>query len=617
LEQELLLGIGGVRALRLYCRLTATPDPSVFHTNEGHAGFLGLERISELVVAGLSLEEALTAVRAGTVFTTHTPVPAGIDRFPAAMVAAHFGPDAELPMLPVERILALGAEPSGDGSAFNMAVMGLRLAQRANGVSALHGQVSRSMFASLWPGFDVADVPIGHVTNGVHGPTWVAPEIVSLVRERIGPELAEESRGWERLGDISDEELWGLKRYLREGLITEARARIAASARVRGAAEAEMGWTAKVLAPDVLTIGFARRVPAYKRLTLMLRDPDRLRALLTDPQRPVQIVVAGKSHPADDGGKAMIQELVRFADDDAVRSRIAFLPDYDIDLAQALFGGCDVWLNNPLRPLEACGTSGMKAALNGALNLSVRDGWWDELYDGRNGWAIPSADGIPDAHRRDEAEADALYELLEESVVPAFYDRDERGLPHRWLSMVRHTLSTVGPQVLAGRMLRDYLDDYYTPAAAGTAAMAADGWAAARELAGWAAWLWECWPEVAVEHVEVDVPADLVAVGQTCPVGAVVRLGRLRPEDVEVAAVLGRVNGDDRLADPVSVPMTPLGQTDGRWQYVGEFTAERAGPLGVTARVTPRHRLLSGPADLGLIAFPADPASPSDGEDGD
>ena len=397
LLQEVLLGIGGVRAIRAYCAATGAAAPEVFHSNEGHAGFLGLERIRELTQEnGLSFDEALALVRAGTLFTTHTPVPAGIDRFPREVIAKFFGGDNARIGVPVERILELGAEP--DPTIFNMAHMGFALAQRANGVSKLHGAVSRGMFTTLWPGFDDDEVPIASVTNGVHAPTWVARELAD----------ADEMPG---------EALWQLRHTLRERLVDEVRRRTRDSWLHRGATEAELGWVNTLFDPDILTVGFARRVPSYKRLTLMLRDPERLRALLLDPDRPIQMVIAGKSHPADDSGKALLQQMVRFADQADVRHRLVFLPDYDIGMAKYLYWGCDVWLNNPLRPLEACGTSGMKSALNGGLNLSIRDGWWDEMYDGANGWAIPTADGVSNSERRDDLEAAALYELLETQVT--------------------------------------------------------------------------------------------------------------------------------------------------------------------------------------------------------
>jgi starch phosphorylase len=621
LLQEMLLGIGGVRAVRTYCTLTGHPEPEVFHTNEGHAGFLGLERIRELVTDGLEFQSALEAVRAGTVFTTHTPVPAGIDRFDRELVARHFGEDGELPGVDVERVLQLGMEtyPEGEPNLFNMAVMGLRLAQRANGVSTLHGEVSREMFAGLWPDFDTTEVPITSVTNGVHAPTWMAPEVFRLSARQVGHSRAEDvltvgsARRWDAVADIPDAEIWELRRELREQLVLEVRRRLFAAWRQRGAGTAELGWIDGVLDPDVLTIGFARRVPSYKRLTLMLRDRDRLMELLLHPERPLQIVVAGKAHPADDGGKRLIQELVRFADDPRVRHRIVFLPDYGMAMAQKLYTGCDVWLNNPLRPLEACGTSGMKAALNGCLNLSVLDGWWDEWYEPDFGWAIPTADGAAtDEDRRDDLEAAALYELLQERVAPRFYDRGPGGLPDRWIEMVRQTLMNLGPKVLAGRMVREYVERLYTPAARAHRALGPE---AARELAGWKDRVRSCWPRVAVDHVETLTGAgsphgesSTAELGSTLSLRVRVALDGLTPDDVEVQAVSGRVDSDDSIADAHTVVLKPTGGPDqeGRWTYEGPLSLDRTGPFGYTVRILPTHRLLASGADLGLVALPTE-----------
>ncbi len=598
LEQELLLGIGGVRAIRAYCEITGTPSPEVFHTNEGHAGFLGVERIRELVAGeGLGFDEAVQAVRAGTVFTTHTPVPAGIDRFSRELVAAHLG---NLPGVPVERILALGAE--GDPSMFNMAHMGFSLSQRANGVSLLHGEVSRGMFADLWPGFDEDEVPITSVTNGVHAPTWMAREVLDLTEREVGAAALAQGGGWDAFEKVKDGELWQLRCILRERLVEEIRRRVRASALERGAIEAELAWTARAFHPDVLTIGFARRVPSYKRLTLMLRDPARLRALLLDADRPVQIVIAGKSHPADDGGKQLIQQMVRFADDPSVRHRIAFLPNYDIAMARYLYWGVDVWLNNPLRPLEACGTSGMKAALNGALNLSIRDGWWDEWFDGENGWAIPSADGISDADRRDDLEATALYELIEKSVASRFYDRDSRGVPTRWVQMVRHTLESLGPKVLATRMVRDYVHELYAPAAAASARMSGDGFRGARDLAQWRERVLTAWPGVRVVFVDSQLPGSDAQVGNALTLRAEVVLNGLAPHDVTVEAVYGHVDTDDRLTHSTAVALTVAESVDGTSWFEGEVPLERTGSFGYTVRALPNNDLLAEPAELGVVA---------------
>ena len=605
LQQELLCGIGGVRALRLHARLTGTPQPEVYHTNEGHAGFLSVERIREHVERGLSFDEALEAVRAATVFTTHTPVPAGIDRFGRDQIELYFGGDNPLPGVPVERILALGAEDyeGGDPGVFNMAVMGLRLAQRANGVSRLHGAVSRGMFDGLWPGFDAPEVPIASITNGVHAPTWVAPEVISMGRQYIGKEIARDGQGFEKVGQVPDEEIWRTRRVLRGRLVEDARRRLKLSWLQRGASEAELAWTKDVLDPDVLTIGFARRVPTYKRLTLMLRDPERLKAMLLHPQRPVQLVIAGKSHPADETGKRLIQQMVRFADDPAVRHRIVFLPNYDITMALSLYPGCDVWLNNPLRPFEACGTSGMKAALNGGLNLSILDGWWDEWYDGGNGWAIPTADGVEDPEHRDDLEAAALYDLVENSVAARFYDRDERGLPARWLEMVRHTLASLGPKVLASRMVTDYVEQLYVPAArAGRAALAGSG-AAAKDLARWKGVVRQAWPSVRVDHVESSGVGDSAEIGDVVHVRGFVSLGELSTDDVEVQVVHGRVNDADELRPSGTVSLHH-GESfgDGRHWFEGEFTLRQTGPFGYTVRVLPRHAGLATSAELGLVA---------------
>jgi starch phosphorylase len=600
LHQEMLLGIGGVRAIRAYTALSGDPAPEVFHTNEGHAGFLGLERIRELTEIGLSYDEAREAVRAGTVFTTHTPVPAGIDRFPRELIASYFGGDNAVEGVPVDRILELGAED--DPSVFNMAHMGLRMAQRRNGVAKLHGIVSREMFSDLWRGFDPAEVPITSVTNGVHAPTWVSREVFELAEREIGNTLTTEAQGWDEIAKVPATAIWDTRGVLRARLVEEVRRRVRESWLLRGATSAELGWTDSIFDSEVLTIGFARRVPSYKRLTLMLRDPERLRALLLDPDRPVQFVIAGKAHPADDGGKELVQQIVRFADGEDVRRRIAFLPDYDIGMARYLYGGCDVWLNNPLRPLEACGTSGMKSALNGGLNLSIRDGWWDEMYDGENGWAIPTADGVDDPERRDDLEATALYELIEKQVRTRFYDIDSAGVPQRWVDMVRHTLQSLGPKVLASRMVRDYVHELYTPAARASRELAASSFAAARQVAQWRSEVQSRWSDVRVVHVEAGGVGDAPQVGARLEVRALLDLGGLSPADVTVQAAYGRVDESDQLRSPTHVVLTPGEQgEDGLIRYSGDVPLERAGSFGYTVRVLPHSDRLPSDADLGLM----------------
>jgi starch phosphorylase len=600
LRQEMLLGIGGVKALRAYCGLTDTPQPEVFHANEGHAGFQGVERIRELIEAhGLTFAEALQAVRAGTVFTTHTPVPAGIDRFPKALIERYFAGFG----VPLQELLALGAEE--DPSKFNMAHMGLRLGQRANGVSRLHGIVSRYMFSDLWPGFDEEDVPIGSITNGVHAPTWTARELIEMGTQTSSegdPLEIDGPQHFDGVDTIAAGDLWAIRRTLRGRLVEEVRRRMRTTLLSRGVSEAEVGWSDTAFDPDVLTIGFARRVPSYKRLTLMLRDPERLKALLLDPERPIQLVIAGKSHPADDGGKQLIQEMVRFADDPEIRHRITFLPGYDIGMARYLYWGCDVWLNNPLRPLEACGTSGMKAALNGGLNLSIRDGWWDEWFDGQNGWAIPTADGVADPDRRDEVEARAIYDLLENQVLPRFYESSRDGVPARWVEMVRHTLRETGPKVLATRMVRDYVQDLYVPAAGSARAMAVEGYAPAREESAWRAHLLQNWPSVRVAHVEATGAGDTPEIGSTLALRAEVELPGLAPADVVVEAAYGRVDDADGLHQVTTVPMQHEHTDGSRHWFTSTLPLERTGAFGYTVRVLPHSERMADPAELGVVS---------------
>jgi starch phosphorylase len=603
LLQELLLGIGGTRAVKVFAGLEGRDEPEVFHSNEGHAGFLGLERAADLIGEGLTFAEAVRVVRAGTVFTTHTPVPAGIDRFEAPLVERYFSTDL-LPGVDVADVLALGVEPDAPADAppsFNMAVMGLRLAQRANGVSRLHGEVSRSMFNALWPGFDAEDVPIGSVTNGVHAPTWTDPEVAALAASKLG--TADTTVADWTSTAVTDADLWTLKRRMRGHLVDDARQRMSAAWAEENPGIADPAWFRELLDPEVLTIGFARRVPTYKRLTLMLHDPERLRALLTHPERPIQLVIAGKSHPADDEGKRLIQRLVEFAQSPDVRQRIVFLPNYDIGMAKRLYPGCDIWLNNPLRPLEACGTSGMKAALNGALNLSILDGWWNEYYDDRNGWAIPSADSAGDGAERDALEAASLYDLLEHQIAPRFYERDGDGIPVKWVADMRHTLATLSPELSADRMVRQYVSDLYLPAAAAERVISGSSFQPARDLASWVARVEAAWAAVHVAHVEsggVDATPQL---GEQLHVRAYVELGDLAPDDVKVELVHGHAREGDRLTEirrlRLELESHDLGSPA---TFHGTVTLDRSGSFGYTVRVVPNHPLLATPAELGLLA---------------
>ena len=612
LLQELLLGVGGVRALRIWTEITGRPQAEVFHANEGHAGFQGLERISTLIHDGLSFSEALQVVRAGTVFTTHTPVPAGIDRFERGLIEQYFSGDL-LPGVEAWEVLALGAEnyPGGSGDVFNMAVMGLRLGQHANGVSQLHGEVSRGMFAGLWPGFDSSDVPITSVTNGVHAPTWTDPLLLGLAESRLGTSDTT-AADWAS-SSVTDADLWGVRNTMRANLVADARRRVTAAWHEENPGASAPAWFDELLDPEVLTIGFARRVPTYKRLTLMLEDEERLISLLTHKKRPVQLVIAGKSHPADDEGKRLIQKLVRFTQDPELRRRIVFLPNYDIAMAQVLYPGTDVWLNNPLRPLEACGTSGMKAALNGALNLSILDGWWNEYYDGEDGWAIPSADAAGDAAERDKLESESLYDLIENQIAPRFYRRDAKGLPTRWLQSVRHTLASLSPELSADRMVREYVTRLYQPAAVAARRITESDFAGGRELAAWKGVVSSGWGGVSVVHVESGGLAAVPQVGDQLHVRAQVQLGSLTPADVAVEVVHGTSREGDDLVGTATVELAPLEDDvasattgpivlDGSTTFAGTVTLARPGSFGYNVRVVPRNEYLADPAEMGLVA---------------
>ena len=461
-QQEIILGIGGVRVLRA---LGSTP--SVFHLNEGHAAFVVLQRIREYIDEGKSFDEALEEVRRTTIFTTHTPVPAGHDAFPFHMVEKHlaggWGPLGDLR----SRFLALGEYDNGGGSQFNMTALALRSAASVNAVSQLHGEVTRAMWAPIWPGVPIDQLPVGSITNGVHTPTWVSSEMAALFEQHLGRNWLEhhdEPQFWDRVLEIPDEEIWSVRNLLRHYLfsfIRERARRLWAEDRVSAGRALAAG---PLLDTNALTIGFARRFTGYKRPSLIFHDPERLARILSAPGCPVQIVFAGKAHPADDTGKHHLQGVYRRALDPAFAGRVAYVEDYDLHVAHFLVQGCDVWLNNPRKPLEASGTSGMKACMNGVPQLSIGDGWWAEGYNGRNGWLIEGHAAASDEAATDQADADALYRLLETEIVPAFYDRDERLVPHRWVRIVKEAIRSVTPTFSTRRMVKDYVVRMYTPA---------------------------------------------------------------------------------------------------------------------------------------------------------
>jgi glycogen phosphorylase len=602
LRQEILLGIGGVRALE-----ALGVDTQVFHTNEGHAGFLGLERMRRAIVDdGLSFAEAVETTRSASMFTTHTPVPAGIDRFPRELMETYFGGWAAEVGTTVDELMALGHRPGDDaGERFNMAVMGLRLAGRSNAVSKLHGEVSRAMFSDLWPDLPHAEVPITSVTNGVHAGTWVSADMSDLLSRHVLPDWDEaDAASWERIWSTPDDELWRLKEQARARLVAFVRSRMRQRAVESGVSTSEAAWADDLLDPGALTIGFARRFATYKRANLLLAQGERLRDLLLDPDRPVQFIFAGKAHPADNEGKEMIRQLVAYATELGVRHRFVFLDDYDISVARALYHGSDIWLNTPRRPHEACGTSGEKAALNGTLNCSILDGWWDEMFDGENGWAITSAEDVEDLTARDRLEADSLFDLLEHQIVPLFHDRrGPAGLPRHWLRRVKANLASLGPAVVASRMVRDYVTDLYEPTAAAAGDLRADDHARARALTAWKGRVLDGWGAVAVS--DVDASDDVADLGATRSVRVAVDLGELTADDVAVQLVHGHVAQHDEIDDPTVTTLAATGEEaeGGAAVFTGSVPCPVPGRYGFTVRVAPAHPDLPSPVDLGRLTW--------------
>jgi starch phosphorylase len=462
IQQEIILGIGGVRALRaIGCA------PGVFHLNEGHAGFVVLQRIRDLIEQGASFDDALNEIRQTTIFTTHTPVPAGHDAFPFHLVEKHLAGCWGTLGANRDRFLALGAYDNGSGPLFNMTALAIRSAERTNAVSQLHGSVTRDMFAPMWPETAAADRPVGAVTNGVHVPTWMAADLAALFAKYLGAdwwERHDDAAMWNQVLAIPDAELWAVRQGLRRYLFTFARERARQRWTEEHVSTPRIVAAGTLLEPDALTIGFARRFTGYKRPELVFHDPDRLAKILNATGRPVQIVFAGKSHPADDIGKHHLQRVYKHALEPIFGGRVAFVDDYDLHVAHFLVQGCDVWLNTPRKPLEASGTSGMKAAMNGVPHLSIGDGWWAEGYNGNNGWLIDGGASADNQDAVDAGDADSLYRLLEEEVVPAFYDRDRGQVPHRWIAIVKESIRSVAPRFSARRMVKEYVERMYAPA---------------------------------------------------------------------------------------------------------------------------------------------------------
>jgi len=602
IQQEIVLGIGGVRALA-----AMGLAPSVFHMNEGHAAFLGLERIRRLVKdAKLTFIEALQSVAASSVFTTHTPVPAGNDAFSPKLMEKYFDNYVHDCQIGFVDLLKLGRPWAyNEEEPFSMTILALRLSRQANGVSAIHGKVSRGMWQSVWPGVPKAEIPIRHVTNGIHTFTWMAPEIRGLLEKHGGPMTEEDlakAEEWKKRVSFKDKDYWVTHQRLKLDLLKFVRANVRAQRLRNGAKPAEIRETDQMLDPKALTIGFARRFATYKRAALLFRDLDKLAQIVNDPKRPVQFLFAGKAHPADEGGKKLIQQIVQISALPQFKDRIVFVENYDFNVARHLYHGCDVWLNNPTRPLEASGTSGEKVITNGCLNFSVRDGWWDEAFDGTNGWAIGDDTFRLEPEVQDEFDSFSMYEILKHEIVPLYYDQDGEGVPKRWIDRVRRSLITIGPVYNTSRMVADYATDFYRRAAEKGRMFADSGWSKSRELALWKDRVRIAWPKVLANGVTWNGSTrTTVNVGDTVPVSAQIFLGDLKSEEVAVEAYLKAIEpgGVSKV-----VRLEPEGGTKDGWQkYVGRVSVEDSGNFEFNVRVRPSHPSLTQAHELRLITW--------------
>jgi starch phosphorylase len=605
-RQEYLLGIGGVRALE-----ALGLKPKVIHMNEGHSAFAGLERTANFMDKyKLSFEAAMELVASSSIFTTHTPVPAGNDRFPPDLIQAYFEDYAKRLGLAFKVLLALGREdPRNDSEHFCMPVLALKLSRFNNGVSKLHGVVSRKMWNRVWNQYPVEDVPIGAITNGVHVPTWVSQDMAALYDRYFGANWREDpdtNRVFAQTHLISDAELWRTHERLRERLVGFVRERLREQLLARGAKRKELQAAEEVLDPQTLTIGFARRFATYKRANLLLSDKERLIKILSDANHPVQFVFAGKAHPHDNEGKRIIQDLVQLCDSPQCRFNMVFLEDYDMEVASYLVQGVDVWLNTPRRPLEACGTSGMKAMCNGVLNYSTLDGWWAEAWkpDNSVGWAIGQGEEYEDGGYQDFVESQTLYNILENEIIPTFYDRGHHGsLPRNWIRKMKDSIAELAPVYNSHRMVEDYARIAYAPALENYNRLTRDDCAAAKDLASWRMDMMTKWGNLDIRGVRSDEP-DQVHVGDPIRVRAEVHLNGIRPQDVEVQIYAGRLDYEGKFAQRDTVNMRPVETMDDGWTvYVGEINPAEAGRFGYTVRILPHHPLLLDSHSLGLIRW--------------
>lgn len=604
IKQEIILGIGGFRALE-----AIGVQPTVFHMNEGHSAFLSLELIRWLMRRhSLTIAEAREVASGGLVLTSHTPVPAGHDYFTTDLMLKYFATYARELGLPWNDFMSLGRKnPNDQNEEFCMTTLALRLSSYCNGVSKLHGKVTRQMWRDLWPGVPEDEIPIGHVTNGVHFGSWISAEMNLLYDRYLGPRWQEQPGDkaiWERAKKIAQEELWRTHERRRERMVAFVRARLRKRLERLGRSKAEIEVADEVLNPGVLTIGFARRFATYKRATLVLRDPQRLSRILNHPEHPVQIIFAGKAHPRDDEGKKLIQQIATLVRREEFRRRIVFAEEYDMSVARYLVQGVDLWLNTPRRPMEASGTSGMKAAANGVLNLSILDGWWDEAYDPAIGWAIGLGEDAGASDYQDQVEAESIYDLLEKEIVPLFYDRGVDGLPRKWISRMKGSIAHLCFLFNTNRMVREYTERFYVPTSEQYQRFLAGGLADVKALAKWRERICRQWPEVRIESIAPERLPE-VKVREAVPVKAVVHLGKLSPEDVVVEAYAGRIDAHGELIEPAVTTLQPAQAIrGGKHQFEGVCApCDKSGRYGLTVRVLPHHPLLASKFIPGLITW--------------
>lgn len=604
IHQEIMLGIGGVRALK-----ALGIKPKVYHLNEGHSAFLILERIRKLIQdEGLSFDEAKQVAQATQIFTTHTPVSAGFDLFPPDKAMYYVGHYADIFGLSREEFLALGRENTGDlASPFSMAALALKTSSFTNGVSQLHGEVSRIMFKGLWQDLPIAEVPITAITNGTHARSVVAKSTQELYDRYLGPSWSDkgpEDPLWERIDSIPGEELWRNHERCRSEMVVYVRERLQKHLRDRGAMPAELDQAKEVLDPSVLTIGFARRFATYKRANLFLQDMERIKKIMMgNKARKVQFVIAGKAHPKDMPGKELIREIIHMVREAGIDNHVVFVPNYDIHLARLMVAGCDVWLNTPRRPREASGTSGMKAAMNGLPNLSILDGWWNEADYIRTGWSIGHGEEYDDPDYEDKVEANALYDLLEQEVVPLFYNRDHEGIPRGWVTKMKNAIKLNTPYFNTARMLRDYALRAYFPASDRYSVMTSDAYKPAKDLARWKQQLFERWYSIKIADIDITAPSDL-KVNQSVAVKTRLNLAGLTADDVQVELYQGAVNADGQIVNGLPVVMDYQGTDE---QNVSVYTAdilyESSGLQGLSLRVLPKHNNLSSLYEPGLVLW--------------